>query len=83
MEEVVIIDDIDDEEVVGGRLEVVLGTKLVDGITAVLKDEIRAKEDDDDAPVKVTMGVKLENMLLLVLVTGIGVELSKGCEPKV
>jgi hypothetical protein len=79
IEEVVIIDDID-EEVVGGRLEVVLGTKLLDGITAVLMDDMRAKEDDDDAPVKVTMGVKLENMLLLVVDTGIGVELSTGCK---
>jgi hypothetical protein len=78
-EEVVIIDDID-EEVVGGRLEVVLGTKLVDGITAVLMDDMIAEDDDDDAPVKVTMGVKLENMLLLVVVTGIGVELSTGCK---
>jgi hypothetical protein len=77
IDELVIMDDID-EEVVGGRLEVVLGTKLVDGITAVLMDGTMA-EDDDDSPVNVTMGVKLENMLLLVVITGVGVELSAGC----
>lgn len=72
IDELVGIDELDN--VVVGR-ELVDGTELVVGIEAELRDDAA----EDDTPVNVTIGVKLENALVVRLIIG-GSDVNVGAE---